>query len=232
MKTGTAMTYVVAAMSLAFLSPSLAVASAKGAKAVQSAGDSNAAMSASTTQPGGEAEARDMVPARAAVTSTLDANKLKPGDRIKVKLADTVHLKNGRELPSGSELLGVVSTDNMHPGNSKLAIRFTEAKLKHGGVVPIKATIVGVFPPEAENGQGYDVVPGDQQPNSWTDSTLQVDQIGALSGVDLHSRVAGSNSGVFVTTKKSDVKLDQGSELTLAIAAAKGQQTAMNGSGL
>ncbi|HUN85917.1 MAG TPA: hypothetical protein VMU48_16180 [Terracidiphilus sp.] len=232
MKTGTALTYAIAAMSIAFLSPNLARASAMRAKTAQSAGDSNAAMAANSTQLRGEAEAKEMVPARAAVTSTLDANKLKPGDPINVKLADTVHLKNGRELPNGTRLIGVVSTDNMHPGNSKLAIRFTEAKLKHGGTVPIKATIVGVFPPETENGQGYDVVAGDQQPNGWTDSTLQVDQIGALSGVDLHSRIAGTNSGVFVTTKKSDVKLDEGSELTLAIGAANNRQTAMNGSGM
>lgn len=226
MKIGSTLTYAIAAMSLALLSPNLARASA-----MQNSADPSAKMTTNVTQPGGEAMAQEMVPARAAVTSTLDANKLKPGDQIKVKLADTVRLKNGRELPNGSELIGVIATDNMHPGNSKLAIRFTEAKLKHGGTVPIRATIVGVFAPESENGQGYDIVAGDQQPNNWTASTLQVDQIGALGGVDLHSRIAGDNSGVFVTTKKSDVKLAEGSELTLAIGPANGGQSAMNGNG-
>lgn len=230
MKIGSSLTYAIAALSIAFLSPNLARASAH-AKSVQNSADSSATMTTSTSTPGGVEKASEMVPARAAVTSTLDANKLKPGDKIRVKLADTVHLKNGRELPDGTELIGVVSTDNMHPGNAKLAIRFTEAKLKRGGMIPIKATIVGVFPPEAENGLGYDVVAGDQQPNSWTASTLQIDQLGALSGVDLHSRIAGSNSGVFVTTKKSDVKLAEGSELTLAIGAANESQSAMKGNG-
>ena len=102
--------------------------------------------------------------------------------------------------------------------NSRLALRFSKAELKDGKLIPIKATIVGLFPPQAENGEGYNIAAGDQQPNGWNASTLQVDQIGVVSGVDLHSRIAARNSGVFVTTKKDDVKLSSGSELLLAIA--------------
>lgn len=50
---------------------------------------------------------------------------------------------------------------------------------------------------------------------------LQIDEIGALSGVDLHSRIASKNSGVFVSTKKDDMKLSAGSEFALAIAVRK-----------
>ena len=96
-------------------------------------------------------------------------------------------------------------------------------------MVPIKATIVGVFGPEDQNAEGYEVQAGDQQPNSWNDGTLQVDQIGALSGVDLHSKIASRNSGVFVSSKKDDVKLKNGSELTLAIAERPNGSTAANG---
>jgi hypothetical protein len=36
--------------------------------------------------------------------------------------------------------------------------------------------------------------------------------------VDLHSRISSINSGVFVSTKKNDVRLAAGSEIALAIA--------------
>jgi hypothetical protein len=169
-----------------------------------------------------KAAAMKMVPGRAAVLKDLDANKLKAGQQFRVKLAGTVHFKDGTMLPHGTVLLGVVSSDNLLPGNSKLALRFTNAELKGGKTIPIRATIVGVAAPEYENGEGYDIAAGDQQPNNWTPGTLQVDQITALSGVDLHSRIAGQNSGVFVTTKKNDVKLDKGSELLLAIGPRMG----------
>lgn len=200
---------MLAAASLVLLSPNST--QAQGAPA-------NGAMNSSAAPIAGMAEAMKMVPARAALTETLDARKLKPGDRFKATLTDTIHLKNGSELPHGTTLLGLVSTDHLQSGNSRLALRFSKAELKDGKFVPIKATIVGVFPPEAESGEGYDIAAGDQQPNGWNAGTLQIDQIGALSGVDLHSKIAARNSGVFITTKKDDVKLSSGSELLLAIA--------------
>ncbi|MFZ0743360.1 MAG: hypothetical protein WAM85_03095 [Terracidiphilus sp.] len=211
MKTGTALTLSIAAFSLAFLSPNIA-----RSQNTQSAETSQAA----TNSPGGSNEAMQMVPARAALIQNLDARRAKPGQEFRAKLSDTVHLKNGTELPHGTTLIGVVATDKMETaGQSRLALRLTQADLKDGKVVPIKATIVGVFPPEFENRDGNIVAPGDQQPNSWNSGVLQVDQIGALSGIDLHSKIAALNSGVFVSSKKDDVKLKQGSELTLAIAA-------------
>ena len=59
---------------------------------------------------------------------------------------------------------------------------------------------------------------GDQEPNSWNRQFTQVDQIGALSGVDLHSKISSQNSGVLVSTKKDDIKIKDGTELALAIA--------------
>ncbi len=209
MKIGWAAGCMLAAASLVLLSPHSS--QAQGATG-------NSAMKNSTAPMAGKAEAMNMVRGRAALTETLDARKLKPGDRFKATLADTIHLKNGSELPHGTTLLGLVSTDHVQQGNSRLALRFSKAELKDGKLIPIKATIVGLFPPQAENGEGYNIAAGDQQPNGWNASTLQVDQIGVVSGVDLHSRIAARNSGVFVTTKKDDVKLSSGSELLLAIA--------------
>lgn len=209
MNIGWAVRCMLAAASLVLLSPQLSQAQGT---------TGNSAMKSSTAPMTGRAEAMNMVRGRAAVTDTLDAKRLKPGEQFKVRLADTVHLKDGRELPHGATLLGLVSSDNLQPGSAKLVLTLSKAKLKDGTVIPIKATIVGVFPPEEENGEGYNIVAGDQEPNTWKADQLQIDQIGALSGVDLHSKISADNSGVFVSTKKDDVKLSSGSELLLAIA--------------
>jgi hypothetical protein len=165
-----------------------------------------------TSQDGaGESEAMQMVPAEAVLLKTLDARKAEPGQQFRVMLSSNVHLKNGTELPRGTELIGTVAKDDMRAsGASRLALRFSQADLKNGKVIPIKATIVDVYHTD-------DVVGLD--PNSWTPSVLQIDQESAESGVDLHSKIADSNSGVFVATKKDDVKLPRGFGIALAIAA-------------
>ncbi len=221
-RNGAAITLSVAAFAFALVSPNFAVGQSAQDTGTQSA----------VNAPGGQSEAMQMVPARAALVGNLDARKAQQGEQFTAKLSQTVQLKNGTKLPNGTELIGVVAKDDMQnsgTGTSKLVLRFTEAKLKNGTVVPIKATIVAVFGPEAENDEGYDVQAGDQQPNSWNDGTLQVDQIGALSGVDLHSKIASANSGEFVSSKKDDVKLRNGSELALAIGATQSSATATNG---
>lgn len=55
---------------------------------------------------------------------------------------------------------------------------------------------------------------------------MQIDMTGALSNVDLHSRIDGKNSGVFVSTK-SNVKLRERTQLALAIGAQ--ETSGMNG---
>jgi hypothetical protein len=223
MKSEVAVSLSIAGLALVLLSPQCARASMM---------EGMSASPSVSTQHAGMTEAMQMVPARAALTMSLDAKKAHDGHPIRAALAETVHLKNGTELPSGTALLGTVATDDMQlQGTSKLALRFTQAKLKNGKVIPIKATIVAVYPPEDENAEGYDVAPGDQDPNFWTSKTLQVDQLGALSGIDLHSKIASKNSGVFVSTRKDDVKLTQGSEIALAIAAQSNGSQAMNGMG-
>jgi hypothetical protein len=164
-------------------------------------------------------EASDMVPAQATLDRTLDSKAVKPGDDFRARLADKVHLKNGTELPSGTELIGKVGTDDMQQnGQSKLALSINEAKLKDGKTVPVKVTIVGIYGPNAWPATPYPVAPGDQVPNDWTRSVHQVDQIGALSDVDLHSKLTSQNSGVLVSTKKDNFKLGRGTEFALAIA--------------
>jgi hypothetical protein len=169
----------------------------------------------------GDAAVTEMVPAQVALAENVDSNKTKPGDQIRTTLSDKVKLKDGTELPAGTAIIGIVSTDEMQlTGTSKLAINFNKAVLKNGTVIAIKATIVGVNPPEHEDASGRPIKPGDQYTQSWSGRPDSVDEIGALPGVDLHSKVSSKNSGVLVATGKHDVKLKWGSEISLAVVAA------------
>lgn len=166
----------------------------------------------------GRQEAMLMVPANGALLQTIDASKIDSGSQFQVKLAGTVHLDNGPELHSGTILVGTVTKDSEQGGAQKLTLRITQATLKDGTVVPVKATIVGVVGPGTRVDQGYVVAPGNQEPNLWTSATLNTIQTNAVSHADLHSEIASDNSGVFTSTDNHDVKIKAGSELKLAVA--------------
>ncbi len=163
-------------------------------------------------------EAMKMVPAEAALIGKIDARNSHVGQEFRATLSDTVHLKNGPELPHGTQLIGTIASDDMQGATPKLALSFTKAKLKDGKVVPITATIVGLNPPQ----DTYDGDASVEALNSWSASSLKFDAQGVLSGVDLHSQIEGADSGVFVATKKEDLKLLPGDQFALAIAARSG----------
>jgi hypothetical protein len=172
----------------------------------------------SSTADAGQQEAMLMVPATSALLQTIDAGKIESGSQFKVKLAGTVHLDNGPELHSGTILVGTVTKDNEQGGAPKLTLRLTQAMLKDGTLVPIKATIVGVARPNVNDSQGNFVAPGNQEPNDWTSRTLQVKQLNAASHADLDSEIASDDSGVFTSQDNQDVKIKAGTELKLAVA--------------
>jgi hypothetical protein len=212
MKPGKTLSLSMAAACLAFLAPQLARAQSMNAQPT----DNSSVNQASQTQ-----QAEQMVPADAHLAKALDARKMQPGAEFEAVVDGTVHLKDGTELPHGTVLIGKVATDHLQQsGTSRLALQFTQAKLRDGKTVPIQAMIAGITGPPAS--AGYMETGGG--PPSWSPQMLQVDEVGALHDVDLHSRIAGDNSGVFVTTKKDDVKLAAGSRLSLAIAVAQGNQ--------
>jgi hypothetical protein len=211
MKREATTTLSLAAMSIALMTPGLL-------QAQSSAIESQPAITSSGMQLG-EAEAMQMVSARVALRQTVDADKVKPGDQIRTSLSGKVHLKNGTELPSGTVILGVVTSDGRQmSGTSRLALDFNEAELKNGRMIPIKARIVALYPPASEDAEGNPLMPGDQEVETWTNRSNAVDEINALPGVDLHSNVASNESGVLVSTSKRDVKLNLESEIVLAVA--------------
>ena len=163
----------------------------------------------------GHNQALKMVPAEADLTKTLDASNIRAGQKFEAKLSSKVELKNGPVLPKGTELVGRVVKDqaNQNGQPSVLTLRFTQADLKNGTTVPIKATIVGLYSTQNEFEPSYGMT---QMPNYWTPQTLQIDQVNALHHVDLHSRIAANNSGVLKSNK--NIHFSQGTEFALAIA--------------
>lgn len=179
----------------------------------------------------GRREAMKMVPARATFMGTIDSRNAQPGTPVNVKLDKDVQLDNGPKLPKGTVLDGQVVNDTSQSGNARLAVRFTQAHLSSGQTVPIKATIIGIYDtPNPDDNAGYWGSQPGAIPPSWNDGTLAVDQIDALDGIDLHSRIASQSSGVFIS-KKNDIKLSPGYSMTLAIAEANrgSGSSAMNG---
>lgn len=163
----------------------------------------------------GSSEAQHLVPALASLTHALDSNSVHTGDQFRATLTGNVHLNGGLELHHGDALLGQVADDDTNTaGKSRLAIRFTQAVLKNGQTIPVKATIVALYTPDSLVG---DSGTPDAIPNNWNNGIVQVDQIGVVKNVDLHSSISSQNSGVFVSTQRNNVKIPAGSELALAI---------------
>jgi len=212
MKYGNFFSLSIAVASLVLITPQLSRAETRN-------GADNTAMNSTAYSSAAQQEAAQMVSGQAHLVKTLDARKVQPGQQFEAVVDGTIHLKNGTELRHGTVLIGNVVTDNMHSngadGGSRLALRFTDAKLKDGKTVPIEATIAGVAGPASYSGYAST----NNAPPVWSHSALVIDEQGAMSGVDLHSRIAGANSGVFVSNRKDDVKLNAGSQLSLAIAA-------------
>jgi hypothetical protein len=202
----------VVALTIATAAFTLLIAQFASAQAAPSKDNSSVAMQ----------QAMQMVPALVSPTQTIDASKVQQGDQIKATLSEKVQLKNGTELPRGTELTGQVTVDQMqNDGTYRLALVFTNAQLKNGTVIPIKATIMRVYarccsliyqPLGLDMAYAYPIT-------KWTDRSLQVDQHDALDGVDLQSGIADSNSGNFVSKKKDDIWLSTDTILDLAIAA-------------
>jgi hypothetical protein len=202
------LTAVISALSMPALAQST---SGLGSQSIQASADS-----------AGASEAAQMVSALATLPHTLDSDKDHLDSTFEVELTHKVTLSNGTVLPSHTVLNGRVTRDDMQAtGKSEFALRFDQAQLRDGKSVPIKATIVNITRPSFGT-DGYDTS------NDWTSQTLTVEQLNALSGVDLHSEIVSNNSVVFVSTKKHDVKVPAGTELKLAIGPASDTSTPTN----
>lgn len=159
-----------------------------------------------------QSNADQMVPARASLAQTLDANKIQQGQEIKATLSDKIKLKDGTELPRGTVLTGT-ATNGEADGKSTLLLNFTQAQLKDGKTITVAVTVIDLVP--ASN-VGYTTIA------TWNPKVLQVLQQNVVSGVNLESRIGDANSATFVATKKGSLKLAKGCALSLAIGSTQG----------
>jgi hypothetical protein len=199
-----------------------AVISALSMPALAQSASGSGSQSMASADSVGANQAAQMVAAIATLPRTLDADKDHLDSTFEAELDHKVILADGTVLPSHTVLNGRITRDDMQAaGKSQFAVRFDRAQLKNGKTVPIKATIVDIARPTYDTDE-YAVT------NDWTNQTLSVEQLNVVSGVDLHSEIAGNDSAVFVSTKKHDVKVPAGSELKLAIGLAADASTPTN----
>ena len=155
--------------------------------------------------------------ADAQLTHPLNSNTAKTGQAVTAKLTSDVKTSDSTELPKGAVLMGKVEQAQSANGGSTIGIVFNEARLRNGSEIPIKAMLLGAYPPvpyySAGGSSSYlpiqpGTVPGDQ-------SILQ--EPGTLRHITLRSSAKSSESGVF-TSKNHSFKLDSGTRLQVAIA--------------
>ncbi len=148
------------------------------------------------------------------LTHAFDARRATPGEVLQTRLTSTVRLANGTKLRAGSWLTAKVVRDVAQPDNVQLVLRFTEARLKNGTVIPIKATIVNVSTYPGDN-YDHDTL---LVPDKMSNIKDSIDAIGIMKGVDMHSRVSSQDSGMFVSKTRDDLKLPYGTEFELAMS--------------
>jgi hypothetical protein len=159
-------------------------------------------------------QAELMVRAQVILKKEIDARKLRTGDSFQATLLNKVQLINGPELPRDTVLKGTVTIDQATSnGSSQLILRFTEAELKDGRILPVKATITGLL--RVGYGESGIIF---RASDAWNQSFVQISQPNALDGVDLNSAIGDADSGAFTSAKLGKLRLAEGSKLGLALA--------------
>lgn len=160
---------------------------------------------------------------------TLDARSARVGQTVEVKLDRAVKTAAGAKLPGGTEVCGTVESvqASQNGSPSTVTLRFTTARLENGQKVPVKVTVIGAFPP---NAQSYLNSMGGQLPPAPAHISPQdrfTQEPGLLRHIEMKSAVQGQNSATF-TNENGNVRLGQGTYLQLAIAPVNnGQQNGM-----
>lgn len=161
-------------------------------------------------------DAGQLVTANAELQTSINAKTAKVGDLITAKLTSSVRIPGLGELPRNTVLLGHI--DQVQPaennGTSTVVLTFDKAQPKHGQLIAIKATILGVYP------DGAPLLPPALDPpyKATQEPTTK-------HGYRLTSDVQDSNSGV-LRAKGKNVRVEPRTELELAMMpAAKNSST-------
>ena len=87
------------------------------------------------------------------VVKTLDSSKLKEGDTVEVATAGAFKLADGRLVPKGTKLTGVVTAAKARSkgdSDSELTLTFDNINIPDGKQIPVKGTVQAVFPAEEQ----------------------------------------------------------------------------------
>ncbi|MGA8160854.1 MAG: hypothetical protein WA374_11545 [Acidobacteriaceae bacterium] len=159
----------------------------------------------------------------AGVTTTLDhtleSKSVAPGQTVTAKLTGSLKA-DGLDLLRGTELVGkiaeVKAAQNGTPAS--VSVVFTTAKLKNGKEVPVKATVISVYPQSAGDGvEGSGVTMAEAPRQVPLDGTYDQEP-GALSHVTMKSAVKSSDSATF--SSNDNFRLPAGTFLQLGVGAA------------
>ncbi len=173
-----------------------------------------------------------LVSANAELTQGLNSKSSRQGQTVTAKLTANVTTAGPMELPKGTMLMGAV--EQVQPGNangskSEISIVFNEARLKDGREIPIKATLLGAYPPAAVYTLGGVGSYLPIQPRLIPSDQSVIQDPGTLGNIAMHSAVQSDVSGTFLS-KKNGIKLSQGTQLQLAIAPESSSSSSASGS--
>ena len=172
-----------------------------------------------STQQNTMQQSWNLTGANARLEQKLDTANAHRGQVIEAKLNSSARTANGMRLDRGTILWGEVdevqASTNGSP--SVLSVVFTKAQLKDGRTIPVKVTVLGVYPSDeaqlAVTGS-QTIPPAPQHINSQE----RVDQEpGLLHDISLHSAVQNHNSGTF-RDSRGNLKLNAGTFLQVGIA--------------
>jgi hypothetical protein len=162
-----------------------------------------------------------LVGANASLIHSLDSKNASQGEAVSAKLTSNVKSASTTELPKGTILIGKVeSVQSSNTGPSKLSVVFDEAKLPDGKAVPVKATLIGAYPPNS--GDYYEDTGAQGSLMAGLPKTIASDQTidqqpGTLDHISLTSSVQSDASGVF-SSKDHAISLKKGTVLQLGIS--------------
>ena len=165
------------------------------------------------------AQSTQLFSANAVLTHSLNSNGAKMGQSVTAKLTSAA----SPELPKGTMLIGKVGQvqNASTNGTSTMSITFDQARLRNGQEVPIKAMLLGAYPPVVYNHLSGTSTYLPTQPNTVSDARTVTQKPGALNGIGMESSARSDTSAVFTSTNRN-IKLENGSVLQVAIAPISG----------
>lgn len=155
----------------------------------------------------------------AKLNHALDSSHVKLGQRVTARTTMALHTPNGVTLPRRTRLIGKVTGIQKGQGKpTTMSLVFTQARLRNGHTIPIKATLLGVKPPYFGADAAY------QAGRHFPDSSRRVaydaqvtQEPGAIRHVTMHSSALSHNSATF-QRKHGNIDLRRGTQFRIAIA--------------